>query len=86
MTTQSNVTYQLLFPITSEGKEYTEITLRRIKTKDIKAIDKKEGTDQVIAMITRLSGWSYDAVGELDVRDMASIGEILEGFTKRLTS
>ncbi|WP_273760711.1 phage tail assembly protein [Bartonella sp. ML70XJBT.G] len=83
MTIQQTVTYQLLIPITFEGKERTEITLRRIKVKDMQAIDKKEGTDQVITMIARLSGWPYEAVGELDGGDMASIGEILESFTKR---
>ncbi|WP_019220250.1 phage tail assembly protein [Bartonella florencae] len=83
MTIQQTVIYQLLIPITFEGKERTEITLRRIKVKDMQAIDKKEGTDQVITMIARLSGWPYAAVCELDGGDMASIGEILESFTKR---
>lgn len=83
MTIQQNVTHQLLIPITFEGKEHTEITLRRIKIKDIKAIEKKEGTDQTTMMIARLSGWPYDAVSEIDSADLNSIGEILDSFTKR---
>ncbi|WP_273724330.1 phage tail assembly protein [Bartonella sp. AU18XJBT] len=83
MTVQTSITHKLLVPVTFEGKEHTEITLRRIKVKDMQAIDKKEGTDQVVTMIARLSGWPYEAVGELDGGDMANLGEILESFTKR---
>ncbi|WP_273789862.1 phage tail assembly protein [Bartonella sp. ML70XJBT] len=83
MTVQKTVTYKLLVPITFEGKEHTEITLRRIKIKDIKAIEKKEGTDQTTMMIARLSEWPYDAVSEIDSADLNSIGEILDSFTKR---
>ncbi|ENN91154.1 phage tail assembly protein [Bartonella bovis] len=86
MTTQQNVTYQLLFPFTLKEEDYTEISLRRVKMKDIRAVDKKESADQVAAMITRLSGWTYDAVDELDGSDMAAIGKILEGFTERLNT
>ncbi|WP_375643887.1 phage tail assembly protein [Bartonella sp. AP83NXGY] len=83
MTIQQSVTHQLLIPITFEGKEHTEITLRRPKTKDLQAIDKKEGVEQTIAMIARLSGWPHDAISELDINDLSSIGEILESFIKR---
>ncbi|AQX20256.1 phage tail assembly protein [Bartonella sp. WD16.2] len=84
MTTKQNNTYKLLFPFTFEEENYTEITFRPIKTKDIKAIDKKkQGIDQAAAMIARLSGWSYDVVDELDARDLANISEIVEDFTGR---
>lgn len=83
MTIQQSVTHQLLIPITFEGKEHTEITLRRPKTKDLQAIDKKEGVEQTIAMIARLSGWPHEAISELDINDLSSIGEILESFIKR---
>ncbi|WP_019221588.1 phage tail assembly protein [Bartonella senegalensis] len=83
MAIQKTVTYKLLEPITFEGKEHTEITLRRIKIKDIKAIEKNEGTDQTTMMVARLSGWPYDAISEIDSADMNSIGKILESFTKR---
>ncbi|WP_139413574.1 phage tail assembly protein [Bartonella mastomydis] len=83
MTIQQSVTHQLLIPITFEGKEHAEITLRRPKTKDLQAIDKKEGVEQTIAMIARLSGWPHDAISELDINDLSSIGEILESFIKR---
>lgn len=83
MTIQQSVTHQLLIPIIFEGKEHTEITLRRPKTKDLQAIDKKEGVEQTIAMIARLSGWPHDAISELDINDLSNIGEILESFIKR---
>ncbi|WP_375674391.1 phage tail assembly protein [Bartonella sp. CL100XZDX] len=83
MTVQTSITHKLLIPVTFEGKEHTTITLQRPKTKDVQAIDKKEGIEQTIAMITRLSEWPHEAVGELDINDLASIGEILESFIKR---
>lgn len=83
MTIQQTVTHQLLIPITFEGKEHSEITLQRPKTKDLQAIDKKEGIEQTIAMIARLSGWPHEAISELDINDLSSIGEILESFIKR---
>lgn len=83
MTIQQSVTHQLLIPITFEGKEHREITLQRPKTKDLQAIDKKEGIEQTIAMIARLSEWPYEAISELDINDLSSIGEILESFIKR---
>ncbi|ATP11936.1 hypothetical protein BHOIPH791_13230 [Bartonella henselae] len=83
MTIQQSVTHQLLIPITFEGKEHTTITLQRPKTKDLQAIDKKEGVEQTIAMIARLSGWPHEAISELDINDLSSIGEILESFIKR---
>ncbi|EJF74813.1 hypothetical protein MCO_01891 [Bartonella sp. DB5-6] len=83
MTVQTSITHKLLIPVIFEGKEHTTITLQRPKTKDVQAIDKKEGIEQTIAMITRLSEWPHEAVGELDINDLASIGEILESFIKR---
>ncbi|WP_455481299.1 phage tail assembly protein [Bartonella sp. B12(2025)] len=83
MTAQTSITHQLFVPVEFEGKKQTEITLRRAKTKDLQAIDKKEGIEQTIAMIARLSGWPHEAVGELDIEDLSNIGEILESFIKR---
>ncbi|WP_039760488.1 phage tail assembly protein [Bartonella queenslandensis] len=83
MTQQSSITHQLFIPVAFEGKKHSEITLRRPKIKDVQAIDKKEGVEQMIAMIARLSGWSHEAVSELDIDDLSSIGEILESFIKR---
>ncbi|WP_375686679.1 phage tail assembly protein [Bartonella sp. AC331YNZD] len=73
----------MLEPLTFEGKEHTTITLRRPKTKDLQAIDKKEGIEQTIAMIARLSEWPHEVISELDINDLVSIGEILESFIKR---
>lgn len=53
------------------------------KTKDLQAIDKKEGVEQTIAMIARLSEWPHEAISELDINDLSKIGEILESFIKR---
>ncbi|WP_375702245.1 phage tail assembly protein [Bartonella sp. AA89HNZF] len=76
--------YQLLVPIKVEGKTYTEITLRRPKLKDLKAIQRKEGDEQSIEIIARLSGWSYNAISKLGVRDFLNIKEIYGPLIKEL--
>ncbi|MDD9330656.1 MAG: phage tail assembly protein [Bartonella sp.] len=73
MTIQKSITHKLLIPVIFEGKEHTEITLHRPKIKDVQAIDKKEGIEQTIAMIARLSGWPHEAIEELDINDLSSI-------------
>ncbi|WP_330168010.1 phage tail assembly protein [Bartonella grahamii] len=77
-------TYQLLVPIKVEGKTYTEITLRRPKFKDLKAIQSKEGDEQSIEMIACLSGWSYNAISKLDIRDFLNIKDIYGPLIKKV--
>ncbi|ENN90829.1 phage tail assembly protein [Bartonella schoenbuchensis] len=79
-----NITYKLLSPVEVEGKERTEITLRPPKVKDAQAIEKAEGVEQTVILISRLSEWPEEAISELAMIDMIKIGKILEGFMKRL--
>ncbi|WP_375624249.1 MULTISPECIES: phage tail assembly protein [unclassified Bartonella] len=72
----------LLIPLTVEGKTYTEISLRRAKVKDLRAISKKEGIKQTIEMIACLSGWSYDMINKLDKHDFSNIKDILDSSVK----
>ncbi|WP_375620348.1 phage tail assembly protein [Bartonella sp. TS25HLJMH] len=71
-------------PIKVEGKTYTEIILRRPKFKDLKAIQSKEGDEQSIEMIAYLSGWSYNAISKLDIRDFLNIKDIYGPLIKKV--
>ncbi|KEC54746.1 phage tail assembly protein [Bartonella koehlerae] len=51
------------------GKTYTEINLRFLKFKDLETIEKKDGIEQIREIIVSLSGWSYNAINELDTCD-----------------
>ncbi|WP_375664610.1 phage tail assembly protein [Bartonella sp. CL162QHHD] len=84
MNITERATYQLLGPIKVEGKTYTEITLRRPKFKDLKAIQSKEGDEQSIEMIACLSGWSYNAISKLGVRDFLNIKDIYGPLIKKV--
>ncbi|WP_455466376.1 phage tail assembly protein [Bartonella sp. B39] len=88
MTVQTSFTYELLVPVTFEGKEHTEITLRRPKTKDVHEVYKQKKPDitQILEMISRLSGWPMDAVEGIDSYDMDVIVKKTESFTKRQDS
>lgn len=76
------VKHTLLVPVTFEGQERTEITLRRVKGKDIRDVEREpEGTGQALFLIGRLSGWPPEGVDELDAEDIEAISKIIEGFT-----
>ncbi|WP_330168531.1 phage tail assembly protein [Bartonella grahamii] len=86
MTVQKSITHKLLVPVTFEGKEHTEITLRRLKYKDLKATFKEDDADQLDFITSRLSGWPIDAVEEIDPYDMEDIREIIDFFSSRRAS
>lgn len=84
MATQKTVTHTLIEPVEFEGKEHTEITLRRLKAKDLKDFrNDNDDMGQTLKIIGRLSGWPPEGVEELDAADLAAIGDIIEGFTGR---
>lgn len=76
--------YPLSEPITFEGREITELNLRRLKGKDIRrveAIDNK--IDQTAFLIGELSGNAPEIFEELDAADIDGLSKIVEGFMKR---
>ncbi|WP_455465717.1 phage tail assembly protein [Bartonella sp. B39] len=79
------ITYSLLVPIKVEGKTYTEITLRRPKCEDLKAIERKEGIERSYEMLACLSGWPYDTINELDALDFLNIKGILEPLAEKMS-
>ncbi|MET0362946.1 MAG: phage tail assembly protein [Sphingobium sp.] len=84
------IKYDLKFPIkvtkylsTGDREEtLTSMELRRPIAKDMRRTDGVEGeVAKSIVLIAQLSGWGVPDVDQLDIADLAGIGEIIEGFT-----
>jgi hypothetical protein len=82
--------HTLRYPITQRFRdsggereeEITEITLRRMKAKDMRLADKLGGeVSRSLEMIAALSGLPIRVVDELDAFDVEALGEIIAGFT-----
>jgi hypothetical protein len=75
-------TIQLDHPITVDGKQITEIKLRRPKVSDIVAAKKsnKSDAEQEVAIIANLSMQSPETIMELDVADYGKLQKVLAGF------
>jgi hypothetical protein len=85
MTAQRHKTLQLLFPITVEDREVSEVTITRPKVKDLKAMDAAlvgitDKLDQGIVMVSVLTGLPPEAVEELDADDFTRLSEEVAGF------
>ena len=85
MTSQRHKTLQLLFPITVEDREVSEVTITRPKVKDLKAMDAAlvgitDKLDQGIVMVSVLTGLPPVAVEELDADDFTRLSEEVAGF------
>jgi hypothetical protein len=76
---------KLVRPIRVEERMITEVTIRRPKVRDLRAMEKlrePEGTevDQGIAMAAALCDLPLEAMDDMDAADFASISEVLGGF------
>ncbi|WP_321336591.1 phage tail assembly protein [Breoghania sp.] len=82
---KSQASYTLEVPVEFEGREVVELTFRRIKGKDIKAMDRHNGTDvdKAFFMIARLSGMAPEFVDEMDGADFEACSKIIENFMGR---
>ena len=83
MTDIASVT--LARPIRVEERMITEVTIRRPKVRDLRAMEKMrepEGTelDQGIAMAAALCDLPLEAMDEMDAADFAAVSEVLGGF------
>lgn len=81
---RKQVAHKLAVPITFEGREVSEITLRRLKGKDIRDME-RHGSDveKTFFIIGRLASLPPEAVDELDAADFEAVSEIIEGFMGR---
>lgn len=77
----SKETYTLQYPFEFDGEEVTELTLRRLKRRDLKKFEKiKSNTAKVDAMIADLAEVSPNLVDELDAVDIRGLSDVLVGF------
>ncbi|MER8394091.1 phage tail assembly protein [Mesorhizobium sp. M1340] len=81
---RKQVRHPLLVPITVDGAEQVAATLRRIKGKDIRDMERAEsGLDKTAFIICRLAGWPPEAFDELDAEDIDGLSKVIEGFMGR---
>lgn len=74
-------TIQLKHPITVDGQEVTEVTLRRPKVRDLKAIEGvKSDMEKSIKLVSNLTQMKPAAVEELDAEDFTAISDQVGKF------
>lgn len=83
MTDTTRVT--LARPLQLEDRFVTEVTIRRPKVRDLRALEKAREPgftelDQGIAMAAALCDLPLAAMDEMDASDFAAISEVLGGF------
>ena len=76
---------KLARPIRVEERLVTEVTVRRPKVRDLRAMDRLRAPggaelDQGIAMAATLCDLPLEAMDEMDAADFAAISEMLGGF------
>ncbi|MGO8269278.1 phage tail assembly protein [Rhizobium ruizarguesonis] len=70
--------------VTIEGREITVLNFRRMKGKDIKAVDKfTSNIDAAAYLVCQLSGNPPELFDEMDAADIEAATKIVEGFMKR---
>lgn len=79
------VTIPLNFPISVDGITYSELTMRRPKTKDSLAAAKHSNSDaeRGVFLFARLCDVSPEAIEELDEIDAEALGAQLNAFRGR---
>lgn len=82
---QSTNTVSLAVPFEWQGQMIAEVTIRRPKVKDLRAIevssrDRTSQLDQGAEMLAKLTGLPIEAVDELDAQDFTAISEVIAGF------
>ena len=73
---------KLQYPIKCEGREITELEIRRSKTKDVlfsKKSTKSDG-DAMVHLIATLSGLPPSAIEETDSSDFKRANDLVESF------
>lgn len=59
----------------------TEVTLRRLKGRDLKTLDTVKGSgSMVLRLIAVSAGLPPSTVEEFDVEDITALGEVVTGF------
>lgn len=91
MSKQKTVTVTLAEPIEFGGAEIKEVTVRRPKVKDLRAVsnaadDTKSEVEQGIAIVAILTGLPAEAIDELDAGDFDKISTVVGDFFPKATA
>ena len=75
---------KLAEPIMVGDQKLTEVTLRRPKVKDLRALDHLDvnanDLTRGIEMVAILTGLTPETIDELDAADFAAISDVIAGF------
>lgn len=84
MTLSNTTPVALAVPVEWQGQKIAEVSVRRPKVKDLRAIEAasrgQSQLDQGASMIAQLTGLPVEAVDELDAQDFTAISEVIAGF------
>lgn len=71
----TSVTVPLEYPVTVEGREYTELRFRRLKAKDTLIAEEEESQTRAgFLLFAALAGVDLAVIEELDVADIETVG------------
>lgn len=74
-------TYNLKHAVSVDGEEYTALSIRRPKARDlIKARKLRDEVEQMASMLADLAEVPTKVIHELDAEDFAVLGEMVAGF------
>jgi len=74
--------YTLKFPIEHDGRQIGEVSMRRPKVKDLRAMQAagNDEFEQSVLMISLLTGLPAEAIDEIDPDDFTVLAEMVAGF------
>ncbi len=78
-------TITLETPIEVNGETITEVTIRRMKGRDIKKMSKAPGDEvaKMFAILPDLTEQAPEAFDEMDAADLAEIMDFIDGCTQK---
>lgn len=81
---RKTVSHTLIEPVVIEGRTITSLNFRRLKGKDIRAIDRIDSDlEKAAYAIAHLSAMPPELFDEMDAADIEAVTIIIEGFMKR---
>jgi hypothetical protein len=72
------------YPVTIDGKTYSDLAIRRPKLIDVMIADKqKSDYEKEVTLLSNLCGVSPNVINEMDLKDYESLREIYASFKKQ---
>ncbi len=78
----SSKTVQLSYPVEAHGKTINEITLRRPKGADLRAVDGMDKWAETVTLISRLGSIPPSSANEMDAVDVVACGVVIADFLR----